>query len=97
MRTVARSRLPNLALGYAFSCSWLKHELSFWLNLFWWWVVPTENSGSIEKSSHLSCPAVVSRACAHSDRSFFHGSLVGFAAARNWSPRSLHSAKCQAR
>jgi len=43
----------------------------------------------MEKSSDLSCPAIVSRACSHSSRRFFHGSLVGFAAARNWSSRSL--------
>ena len=54
--------------------------------------VPADNSESIEKSSDLSYPAVVSRACSHSSRSFFHGSLVGFAAARNWSSRSLRSA-----
>ena len=35
----------------------------------------------MEKSSDLSCPAVVSRACSHSARRFFHGSLAGFAAA----------------
>jgi hypothetical protein len=48
----------------------------------------SENSGSTEKSSDLSCPAVVSRACSHSARCFFHGSLVGFAVAGNWSSRS---------
>jgi hypothetical protein len=53
---------------------------------------PTENSEGIEKSGDLSCPAVVSRACSHSSWRFFHGSLVGFAAARNWNSRSLHSA-----
>jgi hypothetical protein len=47
--------------------------------------VPSENSESIEKSSDLSCPAIVLRGCWHSVRSFFHGSLIGFAAARNWS------------
>ena len=55
-------------------------------------VVPTENSESMEKSGDLSCPTVVSRPCSHSARSFFHGSLAGFAAARNWSSRSLRSA-----
>ena len=50
-------------------------------------VVPTENSESLEKSSDLSCPAVMSRACSHSSRNFFHGSLIGFAAARNKSSR----------
>jgi hypothetical protein len=54
--------------------------------------VPTENSESLEKPSDLSCPAVESRACSHSSWRFFHGSLVGFAAARNWSLRSLRSA-----
>jgi len=34
----------------------------------------------------------VSRTCSHSVRRFFHGSLAGFAAAWNWSSRSLHSA-----
>jgi hypothetical protein len=51
--------------------------------------VSTENSESMQKSSDLSCPAIVSRACSHSSRRFFHGSLVGFAAARNWSSSSL--------
>jgi hypothetical protein len=54
--------------------------------------VSTKNSGSIEKPSDLSRPAVVSPACSHTSRSFFHGSLVGFAAARNWTSRSLRSA-----
>ena len=54
--------------------------------------VSTENSESKQKSSDLSCPAIVSRACSHSARRFFHGSLVGFAAAWNWSSRSLRSA-----
>jgi hypothetical protein len=39
-------------------------------------VVPAENSESMEKSSDLSCPAVVSRTCSHSARRFFHGSLA---------------------
>ena len=54
--------------------------------------VPTEKSESMEKSSDLPCLTVVSRACSHSARRFSHGSLVGFAAARNWSLRLLRSA-----
>jgi hypothetical protein len=42
--------------------------------------VSTENSESMQKSSDLSCPAIVSRAWSHSSRRFFHGSLVGSAA-----------------
>ena len=55
-------------------------------------VVPPENSESMEKATDLSCPAVVSRACSHSAWRFFRGSLVGFAAAWNWSSRSLRFA-----
>ena len=33
--------------------------------------VSTENSESMQKSSDLSCPAVVSRACSHSSRASF--------------------------
>ena len=51
--------------------------------------VRTENSESMEKASDLCCPTLVSRAWSHSSRRFFHGSLVGFTAARNWSSRSL--------
>jgi hypothetical protein len=54
--------------------------------------VPTKNSESVEKSSDLSCRAVVSPACSQTSRRSSPGSLVGFAAARNWSSRSLHSA-----
>src|ERR1700736_3508543 len=56
------------------------------------WAVPPENLESIEKSGDLPCSLVVSRACSHASRRFFHGSLVGFAAARNWNSRSLRSA-----
>jgi hypothetical protein len=34
----------------------------------------------------------VSRAWSYLSRRFYHGSLVGFAAVRNWSSRSLRSA-----
>jgi len=34
----------------------------------------------------------MSRACSHTSRSFFHGSLCDFVAVRNWNSRSLHSA-----
>jgi len=44
------------------------------------------------RNGAAGCRALVSRACSDSSRSFFHGSLVGFAAARNWSSRSLRSA-----
>src|SRR5258708_23275623 len=52
--------------------------------------VRTENSESMEKASDLRCPALVSRACSHSARRFFHGSLAGFAAA--WLGARGHSA-----
>ena len=48
----------------------------------------------VEKPRDLSCPTILSRACSHTSRGFFHGSLAGFAAARNWSSRSLRSATC---
>jgi hypothetical protein len=54
--------------------------------------VATENSESVEKTSALSRPAVMSRARSHTSRSLFHGSLVDFVAAWSWSSRSSHSA-----
>jgi hypothetical protein len=53
--------------------------------------VATKNSESGEMSGDLFRPAVVSPACTHCSRNSSHGSPVGFAAASNWSLRSLRS------
>jgi hypothetical protein len=54
--------------------------------------VSNENSESMQKSSDLSCPGRSVTGMLAFISSFFHGSLVGFAAARNWNSRSLRSA-----